>query len=338
MSYSANRNRSTYENLGGEIFHQRQDNVYFFGEYMQSISKVTLTAGMGAQYTDFKFRETAQGNNSWNVRPQFSATYRYNSASMFSLNFTSWQTAPTLEQTNIAASQTDGIQWRIGNPDLNTSTSYQLTARYKYTSNRVSGTFSVRAFSSPNDIASYRYWQDDKLMTSYENSDGLKYLSFTLAPQVDVVPEWLSLSGSIHYRMEQSKGNGYRHTNRHLSGDVTLSAMHWGFWLLVQYEKAPKMLTGENYVWSETISSLMFGYRWQKWSFGAGMLCPFNKYDSGSQSLNRYNSNVTHMRLNMAAMPLVRVSYNLQWGHQKHGVNKMVEAGAQVETSSAGGR
>ena len=29
-SYTANRNRSTYENLGGEVFHQRQDKAYFF--------------------------------------------------------------------------------------------------------------------------------------------------------------------------------------------------------------------------------------------------------------------------------------------------------------------
>lgn len=32
-SYTANRNRSVYENLGGRIFHQRQDKAYFFAEY-----------------------------------------------------------------------------------------------------------------------------------------------------------------------------------------------------------------------------------------------------------------------------------------------------------------
>ena len=59
-SYTANRNRSVYENLGGQIFHQRQDKVYFFAEYFQRIIKVTLTAGIGAQYTDFLFKETNQ--------------------------------------------------------------------------------------------------------------------------------------------------------------------------------------------------------------------------------------------------------------------------------------
>jgi hypothetical protein len=338
ISYNANRNRSTYENLDDIVYHQRQDRLYFFGEYFQRINKVSLTAGLGAQYTDFKFRETGQGNNSWNLRPQFSASYRYNSTSLFSLNFTSWQTAPSLDQTKIASNQTDGIQWRIGNPDLSTSSSYQLTLRYKYTSKRASGTFSIRAFDSPNAITPYLYWDDNRLFTSYENSDGLKWVSFTLAPQYDVIPDWLSVNGSVHYRVEQSKGNGYKHTNRHLSWDASLTAYHYGFSLVAQYEKAPKKLSGETYTWGETMSLLMLSYNWRAWAFGIGMLCPFNKYDSGSESLNRYNVNTTHLRLDISAWPFVHVTYNLQWGRQKRGVNKIVDADVKVDTSSAGGR
>lgn len=338
ISYNANRNRSTYENLGGEIFHQRQDKLYFFGEYFKRINKVSLTAGIGAQYTDFNFRETDQGNNSWNLRPQFSATYRYNSASMFSLNFTSWQEAPSLEQTNIAASQTDGIQWKIGNPNLTTSSAYMLTLRYKYSAERVMGTFSIRAYDSPDAITPYLYWQDDKLITSYENGKGLKYVAFTLAPQINLIPGWLQLSGSLHYRIQQSKGAGYEHTNRHLSGDVSLAAYHYGFSLVVQYEKSPKKLSGETYTWGETISLAMLSYDYKTWQFSVGVICPFTKYDQGNQSLNRYNSNSTHLRLDLAAMPIVKLTYNLQWGRQRRGVSKLVDADAHVDTSSAGGR
>jgi hypothetical protein len=338
ISYNANRNRSTYENLDDIVYHQRQDRLYFFGEYFQRINKVSLTAGFGAQYTDFKFRETGQGNNSWNLRPQFSASYRYNSTSLFSLNFTSWQTAPSLDQTKIAANQTDGIQWRIGNPDLNTSSSYQLSLRYKYTSKRISGAFNISAFNSPNAITPYLYWDDNRLFTSYENSDGLKWVAFTLAPQYDIVPDWLSVEGSVNYRVEQSKGNGYKHSNRNWSWDASLTAFHYGFSLVAQYEKAPKRLSGETFSWGETMSLLMLSYNWKDWAFGVGMLCPFNKYDSGSESLNRYNVNTTHLRLDISVWPIVHISYNLQWGRQKRGVNKIVDADVRVDSSSAGGR
>jgi hypothetical protein len=338
FTYNANRNRSTYENLGGEVFHQRQDKTYFFAEYFQRIKKVSLSAGLGAQYTDFKFRETAQGNNSWGLRPKFSATYRYNPASTFSLSLTSWQNAPSLSQTNIAAQQTDGIQWRIGNPDLTTATSYLLTLRYKYTSDRISATFSVRTLDSPNAIAPYLYWDNDRLFTSYENSKGLKYATFTLSPTIDVIPNWLALEGSLTYRIEQSKGNGYCHHNRHLSGDATLTAYHWGFSLLAQYSKAQQTLSGELFDRGETLSVVMLSYDWRDWNFGAGAICPFTKYDTGSKSLNRYNTNKTNVRLDMSPILFLKITYNLQWGRQKRGVNKIIDADAQVDTSSAGGR
>jgi hypothetical protein len=338
LSYTANRNRSTYENLNDSLFHQRQDQVYFFGEYAQSLKRLTLTVGLGAQYTDFKFRETGQGNHSWNLRPQFSATYRHNDASLFMLNFASWQIVPTLAQTNIAVSQTDGIQWRVGNPDLKTASAYQLSLRYKYTFDRLSGQFSVRALNSPDAIASYLYWDGDRLMRSYENSRGLRSLGFTLAPEWEVIPNWLTLDGTLSYRMERSKGNGYEHTNHNWSGDVDLTLTHWNFALLAQYQKGAKTLSGETYSWGESLSLLMLFYNWKNWQFGGGMLFPFNKYEVGNQSLNRYNSNKTNLRLDMATMPLVKVAYNLQWGRQKRGVEKMASANAHVETSSAGGR
>jgi hypothetical protein len=338
ISYSANRNRSTYENLGGEIYHQRQDKLYFFSEYLHRINKVTLSAGIGAQYTNFKFRETSQGNNNWNLRPRFSATYRYSQVSTFSLNFTSWQYAPSLGETNITPVQTDGIQWRVGNPNLNTSSSYSLALRYKYTLPRVDGVFSIRAFNCHNAVTPYLYWQDDKLITSYENSKGLKSLTFTLSPQFDAIPDWLMLEGTLQYRVEQTKGIGYTHNNHNWSGDITATAYHWGFSLLAQYQKAPKTLFGETFSWGETMSIVMLGYDWNDWSFGVGMICPFTKFDTGSQSLNRYNSNKMNMRLDMDSMPFVKVTYNLQWGRQKSGVQKMVNVDSQVDTSSAGGK
>lgn len=77
-SYTANRNRSQYENLGGDIFHQRQDKIYLFAEYFHHFGRWTATAGMGVQYTDFLFKETNQGNHTWSPRPQATITYSLN--------------------------------------------------------------------------------------------------------------------------------------------------------------------------------------------------------------------------------------------------------------------
>ncbi len=80
------------------------------------------------------------------------------------------------------------------------------------------------------------------------------------------------------------------------------------------------------------------GYNSDKWEFTAGVLCPFNKYDRGSISLNRYNRNETHYRVNFAPMPFLQVRYDIQWGRQKKEAKKLVNADADIDQSSAKGR
>ncbi len=336
-SYSANRNRSVYENLGGEVFHQRQDKVYFFAEYFRRVRKFTFTAGLGLQYTDFKFRESGQGNHSWNLRPQATITYGLNQNHNFRLSFESWQSTPTLDQTNIAPQQIDGFQWRIGNPNLKTSNSYMLTLRYNFNLPRVSGQFGIRAFTSPNAITPLLYWDDDRLITTSENSRGLKNLTFFLAPQIEVIPTWVMFGGYIQYRMENMRGTGYDYNGYNWSGNANLRITHWGLTLMYQYMQARHDLWGEKISWGENVNVIDLSYNWKNWQFGTGVIMPFGRYDRGSKMISKWNTNEQHLRVDMR-IPYIKISYNIHWGHQKRGANKLINANANVETSTAGGR
>lgn len=336
-SYTANRNRSEYLSLGGQVFHQRQDKVYFFAEYFQRLGKWTATAGMGVQYTDFLFKESGRGNHSWSPRPQATITYALDQNHNFRLNFTSWQSTPSLAETNVVPQQLDGFQWRVGNQNLRTANSYMLTFRYGFNLPRVVGSFGVRAFTSPNAITPLLYWDSDRLITTYENSRGLQNLSFFLAPQIDIIPGWLQASGYLQYRMERMRGTGYTHTSNAWSGNASIQLMHWGFVLSGQYVRAQRDLWGEKISWGENINIIELSYNWRRWQFGAGIIMPFGEYDQGSRSLSRFNRNEQHMRLDMR-MPYLTVSYNLQWGRQKHGAQKLVNSEASADRSTAGGR
>lgn len=337
ISYTANRNRSVYENLNGSVFHQRQDRVYFFAEYFQRINKFTLTAGLGAQYTDFLFRETNQGNHSWNLRPQATLSYAINMKHQLRLNFETWQSAPSLAETNIAPQQLDGFQWKIGNPNLKTSNSYMLTLRYNFMIPRISGSFGIRAYTSPNAITPYQYWDDNRLITSYENSRGLQNLSFFIAPQIEIIPKWLMASGYLQYRMERMRGTEYKLHNYNWSGNINLQLTHWNFVLMGMYVRSQHDLWGEKISWGENISLIDLSYTWKEWQFGAGMIMPFGRYDQGSKMIGRWDTNEQHMRLDMR-MPYLKIAYNVQWGRQKRSVEKRVNADAKVDSSTAGGR
>lgn len=337
ISYTANRNRSEYENLEGEIFHQRQDRVYFFVEYFQRFGKWTATAGIGAQYTDFLFIESDRGNHSWSARPQATITYSPNQNHNFRLNFTSWQSTPSLAETNVVPQQLDGFQWRVGNQNLKTANSYMLTFRYGFNLPRISGSFGIRAFTSPNAITPLLEWNENRLITTYENSRGLKNLSFFLAPQIEIIPQWLTVSGYVQYRMERMKGTGYAINHNGWSGNASLQLSHWGFVLGAEYCYAQRDLWGEKISWGEDINVISLDYNLKDWQFGAGIIMPFGKYDQGSKLLSKWNRNEQHMRLDMC-MPFVTVAWNLQWGRQKRGVQKIINSDVNTDRSTAGGR
>lgn len=336
-SYNAGRNRSTYRNLDNSVFHQRQDKAYFFAEYFQRVNNFTFTAGLGAQFTSFHFRESEQGNSSWNLRPRATVTYSINPNHRLRLGFSSWQTAPSLTETNIAPQQIDGFQWQIGNPDLKTSNSYLLSFRYSFSLPRVDGTFGISAFSSPDAIAPRLYWEGERLVTTFENSRGLRNIVFNLSPQVEIIPDWLAAAGSIEYRAERMKGCAYNLGHHNWSGNAQLMAGHYGFVLSAQYTKSARTLFGERITWQEDLSIIELSYNWQRWQFGAGMLMPFGKYDQGARQLNQYNSNVKHMRVDLR-IPYISVSYNLQWGHQKRASRKLIETDANAARSTPGSR
>lgn len=336
-TYTANRNRSEYRNLGGKIFHQRQDKLYLFAEYFHRFGKWSATAGMGVQYTDFLFKESNRGNHSWSPRPRATITYSLNQNHNFRLSFTSWQSTPTLAETNTVPQQLDGFQWRIGNQNIKTANSYMLTFRYGFNLPRVSGSFGIRAFTSPNAITPLLIWNQEHLITTYENSRGLQNLSLFLAPQIDIIPDWLTVSGYLQYRMERMRGTGYTHNNNEWSGDVSIQLIHWGFVLSGEYVQSQHDLWGEKISWGENISVIDLSYNWKDWQFGCGVIMPFGKYDQGSQSISKWNRNEQHMRLDMR-MPYIQISYNMQWGRQKRKAEKLVDINAEADRSTAGGR
>ena len=208
-----------------------------------------------------------------------------------------------------------------------------LTLSYNFFLPRVAGKFGIRAFTSPDAITPLLYWEGNRLITTYENSRGLQNLSVFLAPQIQIIPNWLSASGYLQYRAERMRGTGYKLYNHDWSGNVNIQLMHWGFVLSALYVRAQHDLWGEKISWGENLSAIDLSYNWKEWQFGAGMIMPFGRYDQGSKMLSKWNTNEQHMRLDMR-LPYISVSYNLQWGRQKQGTQKLINADANPDTST----
>lgn len=337
--YEGARNKSKYEQLANKVFHQTQDRVRLFGEYQHSLNKVTLTGGLGVQYSTYRFRESNRGKSSWDLRPRVTLFYRPTEASWWYMSFYTRQTTPTLNQTNNVPRQVDGFQWEVGNPELKTYSSYSIETEYGYTSNRFSVQVGFSAETEPNAIAPYYHWEDNRLITRYENSQRRQYLETYVSPTIHVMPGWATLSGFLRWGVTHTEGTDYNMKRHNWSGNIQVMVYHWNFQLLLQYEHQRAILIGERETWGQRVSVAMLAYNWEKWQFAAGLFCPFNKYDQGSRTLNHYNKNQKHIRSDkIRSMPLIQISYNLQWGRQKQRLNKRVNVDSSVEQSKTGSR
>ena len=75
----------------------------------------------------------------------------------------------------------------------------------------------------------------------------------SLAPQIEIIPGWLTASGYLQYRMERMRGTGYDIHNSAWSGNAQLRLMHWGFVLSGQYVRSQRSLWGEKISWGEDL-------------------------------------------------------------------------------------
>ena len=116
-------------------------------------------------------------------------------------------------------------------------------------------------------------------------------------------------------------------------------ATYRSFMLSATYEVNPSTLSGETISRNEKISTAMLSYRWKGFTFIGGVFMPFNRYSMGSESLNRYNSNRNVLRSNgFNCMPTIQIAYNFNWGRQKRGAQKLINADGDIQQSKAAGR
>lgn len=166
----------------------------------------------------------------------------------------------------------------------------------------------------------------------------LMILSFWIAPSVEVVAGWIWIEGMAEYRAERMTGTGYRLYNHDWSGQGGVVLQHWGWQLMVMYQRAQRSLWGQKVSWGEDMSLINLEYNWKEWQFGAGLICPFTKYDQGARSYDPNHPYEKHIRMTGYPKAYLSISYNLQWGRQRRDARKIVNADGEVTKSSAVGR
>lgn len=339
VRYTVNRNRSTYISAGGAVYHQQKDRIYFFGEYLHRIGKVSLSAGVGGEYNNIHSREADSRVEHLLFQPRLSAAYRIDDASRLQFVFQSYTYTPSLSQMSPVRQDVDRLQASVGNPNLKSYNNYYFSLQYNFNSPRVMGEISAFYYRAPNAIMDYRYWDSDQLVSSYANQSGVTRWGITISPRIVVVPDWITINGSFNFGRQYTRGIGYRHCYTAIYGNASFEVAHWGFSLRADYNHGFQSLWGESITRGEHTSTIALNYNYKNWQFTAGMLMPFDRYSQGTETINRYANIERAMRTKaIEHMPFLRFAYNLSWGRKSHDTSKLINNDSGVQSSSAAGK
>ncbi|MCF0159642.1 MAG: outer membrane beta-barrel protein [Bacteroidaceae bacterium] len=340
LSWNGNRNRSTYITSDNALFHQRRDKFYGFAEFMYDWDEVSLTAGAGVEYNDLKLRESDKQTSSWNFIPQVTVVW---DRDWSNLRFTmrGWSSTPTLSQTNPTVQQIDRFQYQVGNPDLQGYSNWSANLNWAQNFRRLNTAvqFGYQT-TSGNAIAAHYYWnKDNQLITTFTNGNRNRSWWGQASASIKVIPQWFTLNTYIKMVRYNTTGKDFHHHFTSLSGNVSAILSHYGFQLSFLYFAALATLEGENMSRGETFSNIDLSYKWRKWQFGVGMHVPFGRYSTSKRLYNRFYNYKQTLRSHAVERCLTfNITYNLNWGKQKHGAEKLTSVSTESMQSKAAGR
>lgn len=338
IKWNGSRNRSKYVTSDNAVYHQRQDALYFFGEYTHRIGNVSLTGGLGAQYTDIYMRESARGTNSWEVQPRISIMWR-KEWSTLRASLRRSTSSPSLSQTNPVVQQLDPVQYQYGNPTLKPYSWFHYNLAWSVNVPRANFNLKATMRSADNTIFKHSYWEDNRLMQTYSNDGDYRDFGFSLAASLEVVPEWFFFEGNVDFSRQFSKGKNFRHVISTWGGSAQAMLRHWGFNLIFQLNQAKNSLWAQEINRPESFNMFMLQYSWKDYTAAAFLMMPFGRYNQEETSLDANYSYTSIMRSPfIERMFGVRLSATLKWGKQKREANRLLEGDDNVGGSTAGGR
>lgn len=340
MNYKMSRNRQEYLAGGSGIYHQRTDREAFFAEYMRKIGNVSLTGGVRGEFWSNDYVENSKTVRDFLVTPDFSMTWNLNGGSMLRLNYSSYTTSPSLTETSGVTQTVDAYQVQVGNPDLKPYETYNLRLTYAFNTPRFSGNLYVRWSRCPNSIMEYSEYTDNGLIrNSWLNSTGGTSYEIGLSPRVVIIPNFLTLNGTVTYYHFRTHGHNYCMVKNSLGADLSAQFNYRDFALTAFLHKSGTNLWGQTTVRYEDFHMFSLRYNYRHLIFTASVLNPIGTY-RGEAREKRGEMVWSKVRnyFNCEGAVTFGISYSIDWGRRKGGVNRRTTTSADVESVKAAGK
>lgn len=331
-------NDNTYK-FSNSNDHIRQGETYIFGEWWHGISdRFDYTLGVGI--SRYYFYQAGAGETySVIFRPKISLRYRINDKSSLKFDVMNYSTFPTLTELSDVRQDIDQYQVQIGNPLLKPYQTYRFNLEYEYMKGIFYGKIRGRYWNAPKAIMGEKYWEGNKIVNTYDNQRRMQELRFDVNFKIQLIKDWLTISGFVGWHRYIMDGNRYTHCYNNWFFDGTIQVTHWNFVL------SGEIITNYNRFWGETLRGgenahiISLAYTYKDINFGV-MLNPFaNNYHVPSENRNKYAGYKREMRFNgFQQLFALTFNYSFSWGRKHTSASKRLNNEAQGEAVKAVGK
>lgn len=311
--------KNKYKGYSDEVNRMYDNNAYLYSQLSGSLwKKLGYLVGVGASYQYAKQGELKSEN--WIFRPMVILQMPINKVYL-RYTFQVSPVAPSLSNLSGTMQQANAYEYSQGNPDLKMNSYFinrlvasvslgklyiQNSARYDYSHHPVMSEISLVEINGQKAF-----------LRSVDNQKSYTHFNDNLSAQYQLIPDMLSLQGSVTYHHYQTLAYSYRHFLNDVNGMVQAD-FYAGKWSAgVSWNSKSKSLTGETINKNSSYSNVYVNYQLGQFRVGlmANYLFQKNGITQPEELINKNLKKSLTLRVpSFGNMVMVCVVWNLQKG------------------------
>lgn len=296
-----------------------------FAQWQHNFERLSYSIGLTGDLYHNNNESYAIGFSKITLQPELTLRYTINYNSSIKAILKSNSELPSIAAIYPELQQIDKWQYSKGNPDLRPFTTYSTSLEYDMNYGIFPGKLITSYDYADNPIMSYKYWDSDKLIKSYQNQRGWHKLKVELDYRLNLIKNMLTLSGTAGWQRFISQGNNYSHCYDQPFFSAQLTFNHKSWFALAKFNTNINKLWGEEIYGGWNMQIIGVGYTYKNAMFMAGMTNSFiNNFHVTSRDLNKYASYDREYYTNCTNnLVWIGITINTSWGkHFKGGSKK----------------
>lgn len=238
-----------------------QRGLYAFGEAKGHWGPVTYMAGMGISHE--YYRQDAHTYDFWLLRPKATLTYSWASPWQLRYGFELTQHVSQVAMISNTMIRQNGMEWKVGNPDIRPSRVIEHTLSATYTAPRLQASLIAMHRKDPSaNLALYTRDEDDQFYYSQVNQRGIEMFYTLLHARYELISDKLTATAQGGINRFFNHGYHYDHALTTYSYMGSIEA-HLGRWTLTaNVDNGWNFMEGETKSYNAVSTYLTASYRW----------------------------------------------------------------------------